>query len=490
MLKRAWLVGMLVAVPLIGFLVAGAVRSHADAELRTEIRENIADLDEEIVAVLTVAEFCVAVPSAGPICDDDAMLSLMREGAVWAALVGLGLLVGISVAGRVARYNRWILLFLFRPGLYVAVSVAVALIAVHAALFIGSIWYGESALTGRVHTGVMLVIALGAAIGIIGMAKGAFSIVQRAHTMVIGYSLSRTEAPQLWGMVSGLARKLRALEPQHIVVGLDPSFFVTEADVTCLDGTLTGRTLYASLPLSRILRAAEFDAIIGHELAHYKGDDTRFSLRFYPVYRGTSAAIASLQLQVGDEGAGAFALLPALAVLTYFMDSFAVAENTLGREREIEADRAGASLTSVDAMATALVKVHAFAGVWSGFDSAAAEAIKAGNFYTNASVLFAGAVATNASAKSLEGLADSRMSHPTDSHPPLAVRLAALKSGIDRVASMALNVTPDDSAVDYIADAVQRETDLSSAYQGILAHRLGIEIPSSDPDTATGVQPQ
>lgn len=489
--RRAWMVVMLFGAPLIGFLVAGAVRGHQDEKLRTFARDSVPDVDLAKVAVLTVADLCAEAPGVAgkQLCDDDAMLSIMRQGAVWAALAGLALIVGIGGAGRLARRNRWILVILFRPGLYAAVAIAVGLVAVHAALLVGSIWYGESALVGRVHGGVMLAIALGAVMGIIGMSRGAFSIVRRAESTVIGRRLTRTEAPQLWAVVTGLARRLQALEPQNIVVGLDPSFFVTEADVICLDGKLTGRTLYCSMPLSRILRQPEFDAIIGHELAHYKGDDTKFSLRFYPIYRGTSTALASLE-QAGGEGAGTFALLPALAVLTYFMECFAVAESTLGRDREIEADRAGANLTSVDAMATALVKVHAFVGVWSGFDSAAAEALKAGKYYTNASELFAGAVATSATAKSLEGLADSRMSHPTDSHPPLAVRLAALNSGIDRLAPMALNVAPEDSAIDYIADAVQRETDLSSAYQGILAHRLGIEVPSSDSDKTTGVQSQ
>jgi Zn-dependent protease with chaperone function len=49
-----------------------------------------------------------------------------------------------------------------------------------------------------------------------------------------------------------------------------------------------------------------------------------------------------------------------MAVLGYFLEAFAVAERRLGRERELVADQAGASVTSERVMATALVKVHAY----------------------------------------------------------------------------------------------------------------------------------
>ena len=99
-----------------------------------------------------------------------------------------------------------------------------------------------------------------------------------------------------------------------MVVGLDPNFFVTEARVRCLNGTLSGRTLYCSLPLARILSRAEFDAVIGHELGHFRGQDTQFSQRFYPIYRGTADSLRALG-NIGVGGAGLLPLLPAVGVM-------------------------------------------------------------------------------------------------------------------------------------------------------------------------------
>jgi Zn-dependent protease with chaperone function len=91
---------------------------------------------------------------------------------------------------------------------------------------------------------------------------------------VVGLSIQEQQAPLLWERVRDVALDLNALPPEHIVVGLDPNFFVTESEVRCLDGTCNGRTLYCSLPLSRILTINEFIGIIGHELGHFKGEDT------------------------------------------------------------------------------------------------------------------------------------------------------------------------------------------------------------------------
>ena len=69
-----------------------------------------------------------------------------------------------------------------------------------------------------------------------------------------------------------------------------------------------------------------------HEFGHFKGQDTKFSERFYPIYRGTAASLAALQAAAG-EGSGSIPLLPALAVFSCFLECFSIAESRLSRER-------------------------------------------------------------------------------------------------------------------------------------------------------------
>jgi len=363
--------------------------------------------------------------------------------------------------------------------LYLTVLSLVGLILTHAGIAMAAIYFGESAITNRIHGGIILMIGLGAAGGVFAMARGAFSLVKKAQITVVGRSIARADAPLMWDAIEKAAGSLHSLKPDHIVFGLDANFFVTEADVLCLTGRLRGRTLYCSLPLCRILSKPEFFSIVGHELGHFRGKDTKFSEHFYPIYRGTASALKSLE-SAGGDGAGAVGLLPAIAILSYFFECFSTAENQLSREREFVADGAGAELTSATVMATALLKIHAFSSIWNDFDSAAASALRDGKFFRNASMLFAGAVAENASPASFDGIADTHLAHPTDSHPPLAARLKSLNQELTALTRDALEVSPETDCLSFLPGPEETEEEISGVYQLLLARRLGIAVKDSE----------
>ncbi|TYP00354.1 Zn-dependent protease with chaperone function [Geothermobacter ehrlichii] len=479
MISRMWLFGLLLAVPLIGFLVAEGIQEHFNAELRSAFLKQLPGADPVIVANLTLDRLCEDNPSEfRDICSTNDNLNLMSGAAVSAGLVGLLLLLVIRVAGSLARGNRRLLLWLFKPGLYLTGLVLVGLVVVHAGVAMGAIYYGESTLIGRIHVGIIGAIALGALVGVIAIARNAFSLVRKAQTVVIGKALSQNEAPSLWRCVEGIADRLNALHPDNIVLGLDPNFFVTEAEVACLSGSYTGRTLYCSLPLMRILNLKEFEAIVGHELGHYKGLDTKFSQRFFPIYRGTTNAIVELQ-ETGGDGTKAIALLPAIAVFSYFLESFSVAESRISRDRELAADKEGATASDGRSLASALVKVHAFSGFWEGLQYAAVEALKQGKAFINASKAYAEVIAGHAKADALKGLADTHLSHPTDSHPSLASRLGSLGISMDDVETDALNVSPTLAAIELVMQSERLEEEISDAYQVFLARQLGINLDST-----------
>jgi Zn-dependent protease with chaperone function len=251
---------------------------------------------------------------------------------------------------------------------------------------------------------------------------------------------------------------------------------------------LEGRTLFCSLPLARILETDELLAIVGHELGHFRGEDTMFSKRFYPIYRGTWASLFELSVA----GRAAFlgvSLWPAIAVFSFFLERFALAENAHSRERELLADAAGASVTSASCMGTALVKLHAFAAIWSGVRDAAVSTMRNGRMFVNTSDIFAMAVASHAKPSSFEGIADRHTSHPTDSHPTLAVRLAALGVTVDEVAEAAMRIAPAAPASALVDDYNRYERMLSGPYQALLAMQNGIQLPAApaEPLPSAGV---
>src|SRR5262249_41710129 len=182
---------------------------------------------------------------------------------------------------------------------------------------------------------------------VFAMMKVGFAISRRASTSVLGKTVPEEAEPQLWKFVRAIATRLGASPPHNIVMGLEPNFYVTSADVVVYPGAnkQPNETLYLSLPLMRLLSYDELTAVIGHELGHFRGEDTDFSLKFYPIYAGTGQPLAALESQ-SVNGARALALLPACAILSFFMEQFAHAERAIGRHRELEADQAGASVSS------------------------------------------------------------------------------------------------------------------------------------------------
>ncbi|MCJ2010842.1 M48 family metallopeptidase, partial [Methylobacterium sp. J-092] len=129
---------------------------------------------------------------------------------------------------------------------------------------------------------------------------------------VNGQALNEREAPGLWRLVRELAGRQDALPPDAVIVGLTGGFFVMEGAVRlALDGTiLTGRTLYLPAPYLGVLDGRELSAVIGHELAHFAGEDTAYSRRFTPIYAGLQRALAAL----GGSGVGNILTRPAAYV--------------------------------------------------------------------------------------------------------------------------------------------------------------------------------
>jgi Zn-dependent protease with chaperone function len=136
-------------------------------------------------------------------------------------------------------------------------------------------------------------------------------------------------------LVTSVARTLQTEPPANIIVGLDPVFFVTEAEVVIAGSAepFTGRTIYLSLGLMKIFTGGELRAIVGHELAHFIGQDLAYSIRFAPLFARLRRTIASLDQPAGL--ASDVGRLPVIAALPTCMLEFETAERSVGRAREL-----------------------------------------------------------------------------------------------------------------------------------------------------------
>ena len=475
MKQKLILIALIVVIPLVGYLVGLYVQSYFEGQWLRLVQKELGAKGEAALRSghLSLNRFCATSEGLKEgACDTFHKVLLLQDASIWALVAGFALLIVIYAAARLASTNRNLLVALFSPGIKLVLLVLFVLIIVQGAIATYGVYIFEATIFRRVHFFVVGAIGLGAVVGAFAMIRAGLSISRRASSLVIGKSLPREEQPKLWEFVTDLAKKLGAQPPRHVVIGLDPNFYVTSADVKVVPESTTHRdeTLYLSLPLMRILSRDEFAAVVGHELGHFRGDDTKFSLRFYPIYAGTAQALAALQSR-GDQGAGSLALLPAFAMLSLFLEEFAKAERTIGRERELAADKAGASVASPRAIATSLLKIGAFAQLWSSIRSAMIEALGQGKAYTNVSTFYAEVASSSAKPELVDEVAQQATSHPTDTHPPTGQRIEALGLIVTALRNEALQIDSISSSALLLDKVTELEEFLTE-----IEHRVLLEL--------------
>jgi Zn-dependent protease with chaperone function len=415
-----------------------------------------------LLRVITLGVILVILPVIGLI---GAVMTRMTWLAVLGGIalaLGVGLVAVIWLAGLIARTNRVLLVVVFAPLLVftnlalvplIALNGVVATIAVGAIFPIAGVLMGIAALFG-------VVTMLGRALSL--------PIARRGVAPVKGMVVTPEAQPEVWELVHELAGRVGTAPPANIVIGADPNFFVTQAKVVCLDGELKGRTLFLSLPFCRIMTLDELRAVVAHELGHFRGWDTRFSAVFYPVYRGAVTSLVELGEEVG-EGISGLPLLPAYMVLGLFLDSFSEAEARLSRTRELAADRVSVEAVGPQVTATALVKIHGFSRYWRRALAVMREHIRESRTDLNVGRFFAEAAEEGKDSLWMrKDLDQEEPLHPTDSHPPLSQRLAALQLTIKDVEHGAFTVTPGEPASTLIRDAEALELQLTQVEKQIL----------------------
>jgi Zn-dependent protease with chaperone function len=263
-----------------------------------------------------------------------------------------------------------------------------------------------------------LVIAMGfiALAAMAALLKAIFTKVENSCE-VEGELVSETEAPGLWQRVREMSAKLKIAPPDRIIVGIIPSFFVTEHPVKLSGSVYTGRTLYLSLPMLKVLSVDEADAILGHELAHFHGKDTLWGSKVAPL---TSKFVLYLHML----GRGFTSIVGDF--MLFFWKLYSLSIRRLSRAREFRADWIGAKLVSPEAAKRALIKVTGYCEYRAKTERSVLEKQKVDKELNLAQLLEQGYPTFLSSFTSEDGAIDQEIPHPFDSHPPLHNRLERL----------------------------------------------------------------
>ncbi|WP_346659651.1 M48 family metallopeptidase [Pseudomonas sp. RIT-PI-S] len=293
---------------------------------------------------------------------------------------------------------------------------------------------------------------------------------------VLGEAVTLEQAPALWAYVGGLAERLGAIKPTHIIVGMDGGFYVTSSDIELKpSGTLIqGCTLHVPIAYLGLLDTAETSAVIGHELGHFVGADTAYSLKFVPIHDGISRSLGVIADNMAYlDRLQRWLMQPAFMLGLYFMERFEHAVGHWSRVRELAADAAGAQLVSNAAAASALMRITAIDPLLE--HCLASHRSRAANLAEGEAATpdLPTAVIKELAEKTLTLPSEEmaiRLPHPTDTHPSNGERLAALGVAADAVTSEATRpvgaVQAHAALQEYFADAAALQARLTEAYLG------------------------
>jgi Zn-dependent protease with chaperone function len=305
--------------------------------------------------------------------------------------------------------------------------------------------------------GICAILALG---GVTLIYKAIFAKVDSRFDQM-GELLLEEKAPALWARVREIASRLGTKAPDHIIVGIDARFYVTEHDIW-LDGQqISGRSLFVSLPLLKVLDVEQADAVLGHEMAHFSGEDTTWSRKIGPLLQRIEIYLAHLAQGVLS--------LAVFHFLHFFWKLYQFSFGKMSRAREFRADRIGAEISSSAALAGSLVKVGAYCKyrekteeeimLREGTTSRPEMALRLEQGFPSFLSRFA---------KNPQFLR-SEISHPFDTHPSLRDRIQALGFTMaGTFADPALQAAVSRSWRDAISDAVSIEERMWSKQEQLM----------------------
>jgi Zn-dependent protease with chaperone function len=379
-------------------------------------------------------------------------------------------LLGAVLLGR----NRNLLARYFPPLVWTVLGILPLLLAAHGILVWFASW--EMVQMGLIPANLKLMAILGS-LGLL-LLISALSIVTAMKRLleldplrVTGVVLEKHEMRSLFERVARIARRLGSREPERIVLGIEPTAYVANVPLRLRGvGDLPqAETLYLSTVALRVLDDAELDALIGHELGHFRGADLEFSSRFAPAFRSMALAIESVATEGDENDSASFAILPAIGFLTFMIYTLRRIVSGIGRQREFAADQASLEVSNPRAVASLLVKFTLLSSQWDDFRLGVGRLLHQGvsrrNFsldYLARTREFMGAV--NAE-KMGRALLRDHTPHPLDSHPTLAERATAV--GIDAAASVEpslLAMTADRPAPTELEAIEERITAIDADY--------------------------
>lgn len=394
-------------------------------------------------------------------------------------LFGAGAIYLCISSGRAARRSRDTLLNVFArcrkmlpfilTGQMTLIGLSIICVMAYEAL-----WFAGNFVLSGGGAKIMIFILISILLIIWYIIKGlfklrkSFAMFRSEPSDVTGHAVSREEAPGLWQWVDEIAAKVGTPSPDHIVVGMTECFYVTSHSISLNENQLIeGKTLYFPLLYSALLNREEASAVIGHELGHFTSEDTTYSLNFAPIYAGMSHSISLVANEVQDYYSKVI-MSPSVYLGIFFLEQFDFAVSHWSRIRELEADKAGASVSSPAAVASSLLRISAVSEVISETLGELYE----GSLKTDDLLPVVMARLRERGVPEAGQFLNEATSHPSDTHPQTRTRKALSQDlSDDLLAAASREVQSDDygNIADLFTDAKAISMMLTASLSGMVA---------------------
>lgn len=383
---------------------------------------------------------------------------LMGRAAAWTLLGGVAVLLAIAALGGLAFVSRTWQVASFVLGWRLMTLASAAQVMLQGAMGVWLSFWVTAILAEKYYIKLIAVVGLVVLGGVVVLVAKIFQRTQ-TNNNVDGELVTQADAPLLWRRIGQLAARLKTKPPDQIIAGIDANFFVTQAPLTLGNRQVEGRSLYVSIPLLRVLSVNEADAVLGHELAHLRGGDTRASAQLGP------------RLQQYDQYLDGLREAGFTMVVVYFLQLyrliFQLALSRDSREREFKADRIAAKLVSPQAIVQSLIKIAAY----DHYRSSTERALFDRDHRLSGTLGIAATVEQGlrpyaASDDFVDDMRTAHIPHPFDSHPPLVQRMRNVKHVVhaDDYGAIVLE-RPKATWADDILTAEAIELRLWSAYE-------------------------
>ncbi|MEI7832563.1 MAG: M48 family metallopeptidase [bacterium] len=454
-------------IPLIGYLFTRQAQYMIDKEVIKSIQKSTeipVDMRDEIIAYFRTHPLSSLYddksPRAQEIIENFApsfstpwQFHLVEKVSFWTLLVGGLVLIIIIGLGALAFTNQRAQYQSFVVGWRLLTVVSACELIIQGLLALWLSFWLPAFYMEFYSIRLIAIVGIFAATAIVAAVVNLFKHPP-VRNEVEGELLTEADSPGLWARINDLATRVETKAPDNIIAGIDANFFVTESPLKVAGKEITGRSLYVSIPLLRLMDKSEADAVFVHELGHLQGGDTAGSALLAPKLAQYDHYMQSVAP-------------PACYLLIIYRIIFELALQRDSRECENRADRTAASISSPSAIITALIKLSAYDSYRNQTESKLFENKERFDGTVGiANTIAIGLVPYATSDEFVTVMKSASIPHPFNSHPPISERMKNVGYHVDESEyGKIVTQMPAESWVDDMGTAAGIEERLWNVYE-------------------------